>query len=376
MNESQEHNQLHADDRCQALLFEAGPYGNLDAIVQHDHRVVYFYLNGPEPFGTRACWVRNLQTGPWMLNKDEMAEGIPPMLPRTHCTESAGQPIPNPQDLEIVWLEEGNGAALKETGKTIAMIPPWSGIDGFHGYAAACASESPLCWPMPENPQLATRIRRAEDFWRSCQQEANHPFAILQPQIMDVYHRRFGEEEKYFSLDGGQFPPRGAALFRTSDDSGDPSIVIATVGMSFRPQPNVELFVEEPRGLRRIELAISIHRDATETELQPLLETISGLAAYPWQNWTWYGPGHTCPLAGLGSLLGDEFEFFLFVSENQLKTTSAVPIPDFRNDPVNLLWMLPITAVEHRALEKREIELEQILTLQRLPRTSFQVRFK
>ena len=91
-------------EQLNGLLFETSPYGNIDAIVQHDGRAVYFYLNGVEPFGTRACWVRNLQAGPLVLNEDEMQQGLPPMLPKTHCRNAAAQPIPVAEYLEICLL--------------------------------------------------------------------------------------------------------------------------------------------------------------------------------------------------------------------------------------------------------------------------------
>ena len=97
------------------LLFETSPYGNLDAIVEHDERAVFFYLSGQgradDKFGTRACWVRNLVPGPYVINEDEMKQGIPPALPRTHCKYSDGRAAPTTDQLEIVWFEEGNGAA-------------------------------------------------------------------------------------------------------------------------------------------------------------------------------------------------------------------------------------------------------------------------
>jgi hypothetical protein len=67
------------------LHFETSPFQTIDAIVQHDGKSVYFYLNeshlrdgqseNPNTniqtgFGTRACWVRNLEIGPLVLNED------------------------------------------------------------------------------------------------------------------------------------------------------------------------------------------------------------------------------------------------------------------------------------------------------------------
>ena len=59
-DESEDGDATEQDQALQALLFETSPYGNLDAIAQHDGRVLYLYLSGDDTFGTRACWVRNL----------------------------------------------------------------------------------------------------------------------------------------------------------------------------------------------------------------------------------------------------------------------------------------------------------------------------
>ena len=340
-------------EQLNGLLFETSPYGNIDAIVQHDGRAVYFYLNGVEPFGTRACWVRNLQAGPLVLNEDEMQQGLPPMLPKTHCRNAAAQPIPVAENLEIVWFEEGNGAALLEGSETIAVIPPWSGVDGFHGYAAECAVESPLCWPLPENESLQMRISRAAEFWNSCKSESEHPFAFLQPQLLACYENQFSAKPKYFAIDGGQFPPRGACVFRPADQQ---TVAVATVGMSLRPQPNIEMFVETPSSQRRIELAITLPGSPSDEQLQPLLEQISGLVSFPWQQWTWFGHGHTCAMRGLDGLLDRACEFVAFVNEKDSPISELV----FRDDPIILLRMLPISADQQKALSSRELSLDDL----------------
>ena len=144
------------------MLFQSSPLGNVDAIVQHDRRTVYFYLNenpdslsGKPKFGTRACWVQNLTTGPLVFDQAEMRQGLPLLMPRTHSRQRDGLPLPDADRLAVVWFEEGNGAALvlqddqQQIEKVLAVIPPWSGQEGFHGYSTECAVENEVCWPMP-----------------------------------------------------------------------------------------------------------------------------------------------------------------------------------------------------------------------------------
>ena len=363
-----------------AILFETSPFGNIDAIVQHDGRVVYFYLNGhaidgQNRFGTRAVWVQNLIEAPYVLDEDEARSGIAPMLPRTCSKQTKPQPMLDADQLEIVWFEEGNGAALRKKAtdnsqpETLAVLPPWSGLEDFHGYAAGCIAESPLCWPMPDNPKLQQRIDAAAEFWKACGSD-DHPFASLQPKILAAYDQAFGSSEEakvsepddtqpsgshYFSIDGGKFPPRGLAQYKSTG-------VIATVGLSLCAQPAVELFMDDPTNYRRIELAIRLTpAQMSDSELvDSAARQLSSLAAYPWRNLTWLGPGHTCGLSGIQT----DSQFALLVPDVQFSNATSqatVTLPTFRGDAVNLLWLVPITAEQQKQLEAGELTADQIL---------------
>ena len=361
----------------EVLLFETSPYGNLDAIVQHDGRSVYLYLNQSpnqgQNFGTRACWVRNLSIGPYVINEDEMRSGIPPMLPRTDCFVRDGQPLPDPERLSIVWFEEGNGVALTEADdagnqQTLAIIPPWSGLEGFHGYSAQCAVESKLCWPMPDNPKLEQRIEQARKFWASFSSSsntanqpnanapANDPFTKLQSSLLKIYDDRFrigDTQPEYFTIDGGKFPPRGMIQYRT-----DRHLVLMTVGMSLCPQPAVELFNDQPYLFRRIELALELPisiMDRPES-LKSLTSQLSNLAGYPWRNFTWLGAGHTCELAGIA----ENHETALLVKDSDF-SSQPEQLPEICGDPINLLWLVPISVAQKEQLEDNSLSPHQIV---------------
>ena len=315
----------------ETILFETSPYGNLDAIVEHDGRVVYFYLNGrssddsEDRFGTRACWVRNLVRGPLAMDQSEMQQGIPPMLPRTDCKTDQPGEMPDAATLQIVWFEEGNGAALiedRDSPRTLCVIPPWSGIEGFHGYAADCVHETPLCWPMPDNERLERRIARAREFWQSFREKSS-PFQKLQPELLDAYSRVFGKvkEGNYFAIDGGKFPPRGLVRFDLESET-----VLLTVGMSMCPQPATELFAENPPEFRRVELGAKIPRGESSQGVESAIRSLGSLAFHPWKNWTWFGPGHSLQWARGNAVL----------TRNDL-----LALPAFRIDPVHVLWLEP-----------------------------------
>jgi hypothetical protein len=361
-----------------SVLFQTSPYGNLDAIVEHDGRAVYFYLSaGQRPnnrFGMRACWVRNLELGPHVINQEDMEAGIAPMLPRYDCADPQLTRLPTAESLEIVWLEEGNGAALFELPvagsdidqpQLIAVIPPWSGLDGFHGYAANCINESSVCWPMPDNPLLMQRIDSAREFWGSWSNSASDaagesvpasPFAIQQPQVLANYRKRFGiepGEEKYYAAGGDQFPLRGLLHHRTYRLE-----VIATAGMSVCPQPAVEMFVDDPANFRRIELAMVLPRQKDLDALTPAMEQLSGLSGYPWKELTWFRDGHTC-----GFAFGEYTALLLLDDANgsRLAGVDSEALPEFRGDPVNLLRMLPTTDLQLTQLKEGKLTVGDLV---------------
>ncbi len=361
-----------------SILFQTSPYGNLDAIVEHDGRAVYFYLSAGQRsdnrFGMRACWVRNLELGPHVINQEDMEAGIAPMLPRYDCADPQLTRLPGADSLEVVWLEEGNGAALYELPdaewklqqrQLIAVIPPWSGIDGFHGYAANCVNETRVCWPMPDNPLLVQRIDAAREFWQSWAAKPSSaggdpgpltPFALQQPRVLANYRERFGVEpgeEKYFAAAGQQFPLRGLIHLQT-----DRFEVIATAGMSVCPQPAVEMFVDDPASFRRIELALIVPRQGDSQMLSSAMEQVSGLSGYPWKQMTWLRDGHTC-----GFSFGQYSAALLLkdAAGSQLVGVQEGGLPQFRGDPVNLLWLLPITEGQLEQLQSGSLTASELV---------------
>jgi|688.fasta_scaffold335070_1 hypothetical protein len=344
---SVENSAAESGDQVETLLFESSPFGNLDAIVEQDSRTVYFYLNGPEPFGTRACWVRNLVPGPLALNAAELEAGLPPVLPRLHCHTNQPGPVPLSDQLRVVWFTEGNGAALFEQGELLAVIPPWSGLEGFHGYARDCASENEICWPLPDTPVLRERVTVAAETWEAWR--SGRPFSQLQPQLLLRYEQRFGPSDQYFAIDGEKFPPRGLGVFR--DES---AVTLATVGVSLIPQPNVELAVENPLTQRRIEMALRIPLIAGELVenevLRRLAGQLAGLAAMPWRRWTWFGQQQTCEFD-----FGPTRQQAVFIRSGSWQKTSDWELPSAFGEPASLLFVVPLTAPQFATVQTQGI---------------------
>lgn len=268
------------------LLVQTSPYGQCDAIVEQDGRTVYFYLQAGNQASTRACWVANLQTGPLEFHPADLQGGRAPLLPRLHCLDPRPSSLPDPATLEVVWFEAGDGAALLQGDRPLAVIPPWSGQDGFHGYAANCASENLVCWPLPER-ELLPRIGQARQFWRNWVEQP--PFRVWQPAALKVLQTRFGAMEQYYAVEGNQFPPRGVAQLRSG-----PARTLVTVGMSLCPQPTPLADDLPPNWLPHLELAIEVPADTGPDRLQQLAGRLASLSSLPWRNRTWLGAGHSC----------------------------------------------------------------------------------
>lgn len=333
-----------AEDKL--LYSEVSPNGNLEAYVEQDERVVVFFLHGaPETsFGLRSCWVRNLQPAPETLSVQDMRAGLAPLLPRQFCRHPAGAPLlSEADDVRVVWFEEGGAAALLAGQDVLAVIPSWSGQDDFDGYARDCIGEDPLCWELgtPQENALHERIARADEFWSSWETVPT-PWPALHQRLCDAITQHLGPEDKYYAIDGGEWPPK--AMLRIPRPGG---AAFVTAGVSIRPQPRVELFTDEPQKLRRIELGIGLGAETPEGVCREVMGYPSGQANFPWSNFTWLGPYHTLPCDAFAAEDADP----AFTAVILLPDPVGVPrvtLPTYRGDPVNLLWMAPITEAERK----------------------------
>jgi hypothetical protein len=345
----------------ETLLFETSPHGTLDSMVQQDGRTVYLYLHSPKnpEFGTRAVWVRNLIKGPLVLSDADLQMGIAPVLPRTWSAEPAGSPLPDVDQLRLIWFEEGNGVALLEGDEVLAIIPPWSGLENFHGYARDCRLENSICWPMPQQRHLTMRIRRAENYWRSW--ETGNPFRKLQEDLLAAYGTRFGEAGKYFAIDSGHWPPKAIQCFQKGG-----LLTALTVGVCVRSMPNVELAMENPSIARRVEFGIQLNIGEMDANAESILEWMSRITNYPWHRLTWFGHGHTSALPA--AILPEYAGVFYFQDQ---QGNSALDLGTFEGDPINLLWMVPIDDEELKSIVEKTtsaVEFSDLLRKQnRLP---------
>lgn len=327
----------------EVLLHESSPDGAVQAVVEQDDRVVYFYLHSQRPWmGMKSCWVRNLVPGPATLDPTEMQGGLAPRLPRTSCNHPRGAEPLSAEDLEVVWFEAGDGAALCLNGEPLAIIPPWSGEGGFHGYARDCRDETAVCWPMPNHPAIMQRIDEARQWWRSWQ-ETNMWSSIQRLQLAS-YEAYLAPHEKYFQIDGGHWPPKGLASFPLKAFGEASELeVLATIGVSIRPQPMVERYSDDPQSLERIELAAI----ATSQTRMDCAQWLSSAANYPWHYGAWLGAGHTMERAGSsesGESGGEKSKIALIAASELPSPLCDVTLAEIRESPTNLLVAIPLDA--------------------------------
>ena len=333
----------------QVILSAISPNGNAEAVVEQDERVAYFYLWGAnEEIGVRSCWVRNIGEAPSQLDNVAMREGMAPMMPAAFCAHPQGAPPLREEELEVVWLEEGDAAALVGGQDVLAVIPAWSGCKGFHGYAKDCTGESPLAWALgsPENNAIFSRIDRARDFWDSWSGESS-PWQGLQSALIDAYTSQLGNYSKYYGIDGGQWPPK--AMLRIPVETAE---VFVTLGMCIQPQPQIEMYVDEPcDGGRRIELGFAVSESVPEELVAGLATYMSGQTDLPWYNFTWLGEGHTIPCDVFRKTVPSSQFVAVLLTKNPTDAPH-VSLPPINNDEVSLLWMVPLTQKELNVARK------------------------
>jgi hypothetical protein len=327
------------------LLEMDSPLGNVHATVEDDGRVVYLYLQFSQPDGAeptpqdmKAVWVRNRVPAPDGVDDDALSEGVAPLLPRHCCAHPQGAPQLNEDDLGMFWFEEGNGAALAEGDRLLAVIPPWSGEGGFHGYATDCIAESPYAWPLEDDNAMHDRVQQASEYWGLWEDESfweRYSSSLIKP-----LEAQFGPHAKYYAIDGDQWPPKALLRFDLPD-----RYLLVTVGVSLLPQPNVERVMEDPSPIRRIELAAAVNKDCPIDQLKRVGRYLSGQSKYPWTHWSWLGEGHTMPCDSTPESCGGK-RFPAALITSGLNATPQIDWPTFRDDPINLLWFFPITAAE------------------------------
>lgn len=326
---------------------EESPHRNLEAIVEQDDRVAYLYLIAREEpgIGFKSLWLRNLAPAPEVMDLEGMRNGIPPMLPREHCKHPAGKEALDASRLRFVWLPEGDGVAVMEDDEILGMIPPWGVIGDFPGYSRDATGESGLCWGLEDPAIIQSRISDAERFWQRWD-EGESQWSECQNSMLEVYDQVWGPYTNYFAIDGKKWPPKALIRTKLADVT-----YLATLGISLRPQPQVEMHCEDPRDYRRFEFATCFDNAVANEIVKQFASYLSGQSSLPWAQFTFLGHGHTirCETFSLDPSLR---RFTAVLLLEQPATAPKIDLPFVAGEKVRLLWAIPITADEQAFCEK------------------------
>jgi hypothetical protein len=183
---------------------------------------------------------------------------------------------------------------------------------------------------------LLERIERAADYWGSWDDDENNPWTAVWDSQIEAYSQQLGSYEKYYAIDGGEWPPK--ALLRIPLAT---ALAFVTVGVCLQPQPMVEMYADNPEELSRIELGMALDPTLPTESFKACGSYISAQSRLPWTHYTWLGEGHTIPF---DALPGSPYSAVLLLRSPRGAPT--VRLPSFRDDPVNLIWMIPITEAE------------------------------
>jgi Suppressor of fused protein (SUFU) len=325
------------------LLDSVSPYGSRRVTVTCDGVVTAAYLHdNSTPIS--ATWIANHQPAPQATDQARLDAGRAPLMPAARTKHPGGRPPLRPGSLEALWFEEGDGVAILENGRPVAVIAGWSDMDrGMPGYSGDVIGQTPFGWSLDDAMEgLAPRLERSRSYWRW--RDSANGWSQFQEALLGHLWSRLGPGGQYWDASSGKQPLVGVT--ERAPVPQRPYAVLSTVGMSCQRMPVVEQVLDDPSEYARIELAV-----ATTLPSAQAARVFLWLSTYPWHDVTWFGPGHsvrwyhepgTFPLGsgkeGYGAVL-------------LLDSPGSLPGPEppdlsgfaFGGDPVRWLWVVPIT---------------------------------
>jgi suppressor of fused protein SUFU len=336
--------------RPEILLSSESPYGSRRLVVEYDGSTTAAYVYDQSAV-IAAVWIANHQPAPQAADPAQVAAGQAPVMPAGHTKHPEGLPQLDRRVLRALWFEEGDGVAVVEGGRLLAVIPGWSDVSrGMPGYSRECIGQTPFAWALDDAMEgLGPRADQATGFWRWRASEG--AWAGFQQALLGHLLGRLGPGSRYWDVSAGKMPLAGVSERSPTRDR--PFTVLSTIGMSCQRMPVVEQYAEDPTSSARIELAL-----ATTMPSPDAARIFLWLAHYPWRAVTWFGPGHTIRWyhePGTFPLGGGNTAVLLLDDPAQL---IGPEVPDmsgfsFGGDPVRWLWVLPISERERLFAKER-----------------------
>jgi Suppressor of fused protein (SUFU) len=336
------------------LLESVSPYGSRRITVEYDGATTAAYLHdetSAPATSMAATWIANHVPAPPATDQARLEAGHAPLMPAGRTRLPGGRPPLDAAALEALWFEEGDGVAILESSRPLAVIPGWSDMNrGMPGYSRDIVGQTPFGWSLAEAMEgLAPRIERARAFWRW--RQSPDGWGQFQQSVLGHLLPRLGPGGHYWEASGGRQP-----LVGISERPGVPGrayTVLSTVGMSCQRMPVVEQVLDDPRDYARVELAL-----ATTLPSASAARVFLWLATYPWQAVTWFGPGHSVRWYHSPSTfpLGANYEGVLLLdAPGVLLGPDVVDLSGFSfgGDPVRWLWVVPITERDRQLAKER-----------------------
>lgn len=258
--------------------------------------------------------------------------GLAPLMPQTNCVnKNAGNRFVK-ENLFLVWSEEGDAVALYENDNILAIIPSWSGYQGFAGFSIECSKPNPLADPLDHDSIQIPRFNAARGYWAAW--EKSDFWENYQEEMLSRITKAFGDYSYYYAIDDGKWHPWAMALIEKKDYNQ-----LVTLGLSLRPQPSVEMTFEDFEEYNRFEFAWAFSKDFSIDEIEKFGRYMGGQANTPWKFNTWFGNGHTIEINsadGFGSVL----------LMNEMPLIEVKDLGRYRGSKINLLYLVPLTEDE------------------------------
>ena len=334
------------------LLESLSPYGSRKVTVEYDGLTTAAYLHD-DTSAISATWIANHRPAPHTTDQARVDAGRAPLMPAARTRYPGGRPPLQPEALEALWFEEGDGVAILEGGRPLAVIAGWSDMDrGMPGYSSDVIGQTPFGWSLDDAMEgLAPRIERSRSYWRW--RASPNGWSQFQQALLGHLQARLGPGGHYWDASAGKQPLAGVT--ERPPGPRHPYTVLSTVGMSCQRMPVVEQVLDDPSGYARVELAV-----ATTLPSAQAARVFLWLATYPWHAVTWFGPGHsvrwyhepsTFPLGGSS---GAE-AVLLLDSPGALGGPEPPDLSGFTfgGDLVRWLWVIPISERDRQLAKER-----------------------
>jgi len=247
---------LHSDPGWRqpvTLLESFSPYGSRKVTVEFDGLVTAAYLYD-NATAISATWIANHLPAPQTTDQARLDAGRAPLMPAARTRHPAGRPPLQAAALEALWFEEGDGVAILERGRPVAVIAGWSDMDrGMPGYSLDVIGQTPFGWSLEDAMDgLAPRLERSRAYWRWRQSDSGPE--QFQQALLGHLQARLGPGGQYWDASAGKQPVIGVT--ERPPTSRRPYTVLSTVGMSCQRMPVVEQVLDDPSGYSRVELLL------------------------------------------------------------------------------------------------------------------------